>query len=75
MIKNKIVLLATLALSASLSYQAQASTFTFNFSGSGTSGALTLTYGTATDSKDPQGLEVTGITGTFSDSNNGLVIS
>ena len=33
-----------------------------------------MTYGTATDAKYPQAFEVTGISGTFSDSNNGLNI-
>jgi hypothetical protein len=33
-----------------------------------------LTYGTATDSKYPQAFEVTGISGTFTDTNNGLNI-
>lgn len=33
-----------------------------------------MTYGVATDGKYPQAFEVTGISGTFSDSNNGLNI-
>jgi hypothetical protein len=37
-------------------------------------GTINLTYGSATDGKYPQALEVTGISGTFSDSNNGLNI-
>jgi hypothetical protein len=40
----------------------------------GISGAVVLTYGAATDGKYPQAFEVTGISGTFSDSNNGLNI-
>ncbi|MES2390122.1 MAG: PEP-CTERM sorting domain-containing protein [Acidobacteriota bacterium] len=57
-----------------MALQAKADTKTILFSGSGVSGSLVLTYGTASDSKYPQALEVTGISGTFSDSNNGLNI-
>lgn len=57
---------------ASLTVQANASAFEFSFTGSGVSGTIALTYGTATDSKYPQAFEVTGISGRFSDSNNGL---
>lgn len=72
--KNKIVLSATLLFAASLPWQARASTFDFTFTGPGVSGWVELTYGAATDAKYPQAFEVTGITGTFSDSNNGLNI-
>jgi hypothetical protein len=44
------------------------------FQRSGVSGALVLTYGVATDAKYPNAFEVTGISGFFSDSNNGLNI-
>jgi hypothetical protein len=44
------------------------------FSGPGVSGNLLLTYGAATDAKYPNAFEVTGISGSFSDSNNGLNI-
>jgi hypothetical protein len=72
--KKKLVVSATLLLAASLPSHANASTFTFGFSGPGVSGAITLTYGSATDSTYPQAFEVTGVSGTFSDSNNGLNI-
>ncbi len=72
--KKSIVISATLLLAASLPWNAKASTFDLNFAGPGVSGALELTYGTATDSKYPQAFEVSAITGTFSDSNNGLNI-
>jgi hypothetical protein len=49
-------------------------TYNFSFSGTGVSGALMLTYGTATDAKYPNGFEITGISGTFTDTNNGLNI-
>ncbi len=70
--RKKLVVSATLLLAASLSWEAQASTFDFNFAGPGVSGTVALTYGTATDAKYHQAFEVTGISGVFSDSNNGL---
>ena len=70
-----LVVSATLLFAASLAWQAKASTIVnFSFAGPGVSGTVQLTYGTATDAKYPQAFEVTGITGTFSDSNNGLNI-
>jgi PEP-CTERM motif-containing protein len=54
--------------------QARAATANVTFNGPGVSGALVLTFGAATDAKYPQAYEVTGISGTFSDSNNGLNI-
>jgi PEP-CTERM motif len=74
MMKNNLVLSATLFLAASFPWHANASTFDFNFAGPGVSGTVELTYGAATDAKYPQAFEVTGISGTFSDSNNGLNI-
>jgi hypothetical protein len=73
-VRKKLMLSATMLLAASLPWQANASTFDFNFAGGGVSGSIELTYGTATDAKYPQAFEVTGISGTFSDSNNGLNI-
>lgn len=72
--RKKLVVSATLVLAGSLSWQANASTFDFSFTGPGVSGTVDVTYGTATDAKYPQAFEVTGISGTFSDSNNGLGI-
>jgi hypothetical protein len=72
--RKKIVVSATLLLAASLSWQANASTFEIRFAGAGVSGTVELTYGAATDAKYPQAFEVTGISGTVSDSNNGLSI-
>jgi len=74
MITKKLVVSATLLFAASLPWQANASTLGFSFVGPGVSGAIQLTYGPATDGKYPQAFEVTGISGTFSDSNNGLNI-
>jgi len=72
MIKKANVLSAALLAAASLPWQANASTFDFTFTGPGVSGSIQLTYGSATDAKYSQAFEVTGISGTFSDSNNGL---
>jgi hypothetical protein len=72
MMKKRLVVSATLLLAASLPWQAKASTFNFAFSGPGVSGTVDLIYDAVTDAKYPQAFEVTGISGTFSDSNNGL---
>lgn len=53
---------------------AAASTVGLDFDGPGVSGSLVLTYGPATDAKYADAFEVTGVTGTFSNSNNGLSI-
>jgi hypothetical protein len=74
MSRRKLVVSAALVFAASLSYHANAATFDFSFTGPGVSGAIKLTYGSATDAKYPQAFEVTGISGTFSDLNNGLNI-
>jgi hypothetical protein len=68
------VRLAVVALlaAAAMTGEARASSIAVSFSGPGVSGSLVLTYGTATDAKYPNAYEVTGISGTFSDSNNGL---
>ena len=73
MTSNRTFIQAALIL-ASLSFQAKASTFTFDFAGSGVSGAITVTYGAATDTKVTTGHVVNGVTGTYSDSNLGLNI-
>jgi hypothetical protein len=73
-VKTQIVISATLLLAASPISRVQAGTFDFTFTGSGVSGTIQLTYGSATDGKYPQALEVTGISGVFSDSNGGLNI-
>ena len=68
------ILTAVAVCAAPLSLQARADNFNFTFSGPGVSGTVALTYGAATDSKHTTGFEVTGISGTFSDTNNGLNI-
>jgi hypothetical protein len=73
-VRRTLLFPATLLLAASLPWQANAGTFVFGFTGPGVSGTIDLTYGLATDGKYPQAFEVTGISGTFSDSNNSLNI-
>jgi len=71
--RHKILYSAAVLVLASLAPLAKADTFQFSFAGPGVSGTAALTYGAATDSKYPQAFEVTGITGTFSDTNIGIV--
>ncbi len=60
------------ALLLCLSPLAHADTVNFSFTGAGVSGTVALTYGPATDARYQQGFEITGISGTFSDSNAGI---
>ena len=71
---NAVISATLLLLAASLSFTAQAGTVGLSFTGPGTSGTILLSYGASTDLKYPQALEVTGISGTFTDTNNGLNI-
>jgi hypothetical protein len=71
---KKVVVSAALILVASFPWHAKASTFGFSFVGAGVSGTISLTYGTTADGKYPDAFDVTAISGTFSDSNNGLGI-
>ena len=82
MVKRGFVLGAAILAGSILASTAQAQQASFNLSGSGISGSLSLTYsanpntgtlGTSPNSVDPVGsYVVTGISGTFSDSNIGL---
>jgi hypothetical protein len=54
--------------------QAHASTLPITFSGQGVSGSLEITFGPGTDATYPNALEITGVSGTFTDTNNGLDI-
>lgn len=67
--------LAGLIAAAGMATEVRASVFSFDFSGPGVSGSLVLTYGAATDAKYPKAYELTGISGVFSDFNNGLHIA
>ncbi len=82
MIRNQVAT-ATLIVAATLACQAHASDYLFNFSGSGVTGSVDLTYspnpntgvlpGTSPNPVDPIGSYiVTGITGTFWDTNIGI---
>jgi PEP-CTERM motif len=59
---------------AAMAGQASATTVDINFNGPGVSGMLVVTYGAATDGKYANAYEVTSISGTFTDTNNGLNI-
>lgn len=74
LMRNKLVFSATLLFAALLPWQLHAGTFDFSFAAPGVSGTIQLTYGAATDSKYPKAFEVTGVSGTFTDTNNGLNI-
>src|ERR1700747_2825017 len=54
--------------------QAHAATMPINFSRPGVSGSLEITFGPGTDAKYSNAFEITGVSGTFSDANNGLDI-
>ena len=73
---KKIVLGCTAVAACCVAIAAQASPtdVSITFNGPGVSGSLMLSYGTATDAKYSGAFELTGIGGTFSDSNNGLNI-
>ena len=72
--KIQLAMVALVGMMAPLAGQARATTVDVVFSGPGVSGTLALTYGAATDAKYPNAFEVTGISGSFSDSNNSLGI-
>jgi hypothetical protein len=70
----KRILLAVAALAATATVEARADVAGIKLGGGGISGTIVLTYGPASDSKYPgQGFEITGISGTFSDANLGIV--
>ncbi|MEO7217701.1 MAG: PEP-CTERM sorting domain-containing protein [Gemmatimonadaceae bacterium] len=71
-----VVAIATmLAAGMAIPGSARAQSYEFFISGSGIVGTVNLTYGAATDATYPNAYKVTGVSGTFSDSNNGLNIS
>ena len=70
--RHLVFSVATATLLLAFSSKAKAAPYDFVFSGGGVSGHLTLTYGSATDSKQPLGYEITGVSGTISDSNLGI---
>lgn len=72
--KARLGVAAMAGMLVAMAGQAHATTVGVTFSGPGVSGALELTYGAATDANYSNAYEITGISGTFSDSNNGLNI-
>ena len=70
----KTVGILVAALISGVGASVSAATIGFSFGGAGVSGHLVLTYGPGTDAKYPEAFEATGISGTFSDVNNGLGI-
>ena len=70
---HKGFLAAATAIAAfSLVSGARASVFDFSFTGPGVGGSIELTYGATTDSRYSSAFLVTGVSGTFSDSNIGI---
>lgn len=65
---------AVFATMSVASTAARAQSSTMSFSGPGIWANILLSYGPATDSKYPGAYEVTGISGSFTDTNNGLNI-
>jgi hypothetical protein len=61
-------------LAFSLVHNANAATVVLGFVGPGVNATLQLTYGPASDQKYSSALQVVGISGTFTDTNNGLNI-
>ena len=70
--KSILTLALAIGVAACYPLQASADTFDFSFAGGGVSGALQLTYGATTDNRYPQAFKVTGISGSFSDTNIGI---
>ncbi|MFC0411040.1 PEP-CTERM sorting domain-containing protein [Roseomonas elaeocarpi] len=69
-----LVLAAIAGLAGISAGRARAETVNLDFSGANVSASLVLTYGTAADAKYPQALQITGVSGTFTDTNAGLNI-
>ena len=72
--RTHLALAALTGLMVAVAGQARATIANINITGPGVSGSIVLTYGTATDATYSNAYEVTGISGTFSDTNNGLGI-
>jgi PEP-CTERM motif len=70
---NTIWITAALA-GIALVGRAEAATVPIHFNGPGVSGSLVLTVGTTTDTKYSDALEITGVSGIFTDTNAGLDI-
>ena len=66
--------LTTLAAATAMGGEARAQTYSFSFNGPGIGGSVVLTYGAARDARYSNAYRITGISGTFTDTNNGLNI-
>lgn len=71
--KKALTFTIALGLAACFPLQASADTYDFSFAGSGVSGSLQLTYGAETDAIYAGAYRITGISGSFSDANTGIV--
>lgn len=69
-----LVLAAIIGLSGASANKASAETVNLDFSGPNVSASLVLTYGSVTDAKYPDAFQITGISGSFTDTNAGLNI-
>ena len=72
--RRLVVGVTTLAAAAAMGGEAHAQSYGFSFNAPGIGGSVVLTYGAATDARYPGAYKITGISGTFSDTNNGLNI-
>jgi hypothetical protein len=72
MIRAKLFMLLAGMVALSFMSQARADLVQVTFSGPDVSGSLNLTYGAVTDSTYSDAFEVTGISGTFTDSSLGI---
>ncbi len=70
----KLVVALVTGFATAVTCQAHATTFSFDYSGPGVAGTIVLTYGTSTDATYPTAYEVTGISGSVTDTNNLLDI-
>ena len=73
MLRSRI-LAAAFLLTAAFPWAAQSSTANLNFASTGVSANLIITYGATTDATVKSGYVITGISGTFTDTNSGLNI-
>lgn len=69
-----LVMASIMGLTLSSANKVHAEAVNLDFSGSHVSASLVLTYGSATDAKYSNALQITGISGTFTDTNAGLNI-
>lgn len=69
-----LALAAIVGLAGTAAGEARAETANLTFTAPGVSASLVLTYGAATDAKYANALQITGISGTFTDTNAGLNI-